>query len=65
MLAVSENEARSFVYCPACGKEKDSGLVVCWECFKYSKDFTPLKYYQGSFENWLAEVWNENKGGAK
>ena len=33
--------------CPACGREKDVGCVVCWGCFKYHKLVTPWKHAYG------------------
>lgn len=42
--------------CLGCGNNKSLGLVVCWNCFKYRSDITPLKYYNGSFQEWLDTI---------
>ena len=52
---LTESEARQSNWCPSCHKPKDTGCVVCWECFKYQ---TPsgaesLKNSGLSFEEWL------------
>ena len=48
-----ESHLRSLTTCCGCGKPKDIGLVVCWECFKYRQDITPLKYDGRSVADWL------------
>lgn len=53
MRMITEEQARQLRYCPNCGKPKKVGMVVCWECFKHID--IPLKYYEGSFEEWLME----------
>ena len=52
---MKEEAARKLMYCPACKEEKALGLIVCWHCFKHRRDITPLKYYNGSLEDWLLE----------
>lgn len=41
----TEEQARKATTCPGCGKAKDTGLIVCWHCFKYRTDCTPFKYW--------------------
>ena len=57
---MSENEidafARTMEVCPACGAPKDIGTVVCWDCFGHRQDTTPFKYFDGSLNEWLAEL---------
>ncbi len=53
MSQVSETEARQETVCRGCGKEKSVGCVVCWTCFKHRTDITPLKYYEGTLQQWL------------
>lgn len=31
----------------------DEGGPVCWHCFKHRTDVTPLKYFQGTYEEWV------------
>lgn len=42
--------------CVACGRGKDVGCVVCWDCFKHTERFTPLKFWNGSTESWQIYV---------
>ena len=44
---MNDNEYRKSETCPGCGKPKQVGCVVCWNCFKYRQDVTPLKYFDG------------------
>ena len=53
---ITENKARESLICPGCGKQKNPGLVVCWHCFKYRIDITPLKYFSGTWKQWLIHV---------
>ena len=58
---LTSDEARRLTTCPACGAEKTTGCIVCWNCFKYRTDKTPLKYYEGSkkeddLQDWLDYV---------
>ena len=48
-----DNHVRALQTCPGCGKAKQAGCVVCWDCFKYRTDITPLKYFDGSLADWL------------
>lgn len=48
-----EISARKSNHCPACNKAKEQSSLVCWDCFKHRRDITPLKYYDGSFTQWL------------
>jgi hypothetical protein len=50
MKIYTENELRQRTTCVVCGKP--NGGVVCWHCFKYETRFTPLKYWDGSTEDW-------------
>lgn len=50
----TENEYREDVVC-VCGRIKQVGCVVCWDCFKHRKDITPLKYFEGSIQEWLKQ----------
>lgn len=44
-------KARAATTCPACGIEKDKGLVVCWTCFKKPGGF---RYSDLTLSMWLA-----------
>jgi len=48
-----ENKARNQDYCPICGEDKEENSIVCWTCFKYTKDIEPLKFSKLSVEDWL------------
>ncbi len=50
---ISEYEARQLRYCIGCTKPKDSGLVVCWDCYRSRKDIVPFKYFDGTLVQWL------------
>lgn len=58
---ISEDQARAEMYCRGCGENKDLGLVVCWNCFKYRTDVKPLKYYSGDLSEWLKEFFYQCK----
>ena len=59
-LNITTQEARGFIYCPSCAKEKSKGLVTCRDCFKGRTPNTPpLKYYEGSFSDWLRMLYRE------
>ncbi len=51
-----DDHARQVSFCLGCGQHKQPGLVVCWDCFKYREDRTPLKYFGGSFADWVRHV---------
>lgn len=53
---ITEEQAREMADCVGCGKVKSKGLVVCWDCFKYRKDVTPLKYFPGELSQWLIQL---------
>ena len=64
-MQVTEEQARLSQTCPGCGKPKALELVVCWGCFKYRTDVTPLKYFEGKddrnpLQEWLDYVWKES-----
>ena len=50
---VPEAHLRQLSVCCGCGGSKNVGCVVCWDCFKYRKDITPLKYDGRSVADWL------------
>lgn len=50
---VNEQTIRDAENCLGCGKDKPKGCMVCWDCFKYRKDITPFKYFDGSLADWL------------
>lgn len=52
----TETQARAMTICPACGRGKTYQALVCWNCFKYRQDITPLKYSGLSFRDWLRTV---------
>ncbi len=55
--STSPETARAGKVCLGCGEPKEAGvLIVCWNCFKYRTDITPLKYFEGTFEEWLNQV---------
>ena len=49
-----EAMARRLTVCPACGKEKQVGCVVCWDCFKRIDN--PYKYADMEFEDWIRTI---------
>ncbi len=49
-----ENGLRKLNYCAGCGKSKDNGNIVCWDCFKYRVN--PLKDFTGSVYEWLIGI---------
>lgn len=51
-----ETAAREDPFCCGCGRVKQLGAVVCWSCFKHRIDVTPLKYFEGSLTEWLAQI---------
>ena len=57
-----EESQRFETICLGCKGEKDSGLVVCWGCFKYRPDGWDFKYYGGSLRQWLKEIEMTNSG---
>ncbi len=61
---MNSQEARLSEVCPGCNKPKALELVVCWHCFKYRTDKTPLKYFEGqqndSLQEWLDYIWETN-----
>ena len=50
----SEQKYRDTTHCPACNKTKSSGMLCCWNCFKYINN--PYKFSKTDFESWLKEV---------
>lgn len=53
-----EDTQRKLTSCIACGDEKDLGLVVCWNCYKYIDN--PYKTSNLDFEEWLKTVKSNN-----
>ncbi len=51
---MTEQEARHTDICPGCGKAKELGQTVCWDCFKHPA--LPYKTWNGDFESWLEEM---------
>jgi hypothetical protein len=51
-----EERVRIETVCRGCGEAKETGLMVCWPCFKYREDIVPLKYFNGTFEEWLNTI---------
>lgn len=49
-----ETAARNELICRGCGDEKETGLVVCWKCFKYRQN--PWKDSGLDLKSWLQEV---------
>jgi hypothetical protein len=49
LLALAEKQK---TVCAGCKKYKRTGLVVCWDCWKYETPH-PYKYWQGTFEEWI------------
>ena len=45
--------ARSSPSCLGCSQTKVKGLVVCWDCFKYTLNKIPFKNYYGDIKQWL------------
>ena len=52
-MEITSEIARKLPTCPSCGKTKEAGLVVCWDCFKYCPN--PFKEYDGDLAEWLKE----------
>jgi hypothetical protein len=50
---ITEEDARKMSNCPACGKEKSSGCIVCWNCWRLPG--MPYKYFYGELQTWLDE----------
>ena len=51
-----EEHVRAETICRGCSEAKETGLVVCWPCFKYREDIVPLKYFDGTFTEWLKTI---------
>ena len=51
-----EQRARTETVCRSCNGEKETGLIVCWPCFKYREDIVPFKYFDGTLSQWLQTV---------
>lgn len=64
MLTAEELDqaCRNMDICPGCDKAKDpeQQLAVCWDCFKYRQDVTPLKYSGLSLGEWLEMIRTRN-----
>ena len=60
---VADSDARQDVYCRessvcfGCGRPKEVGITVCWDCFKRRTDITPLKYAGLGLRAWLELAW--------
>ena len=39
-----------------CGERKQEDQQVCWACFKGTNGKIALKDFNGTFEQWIAEV---------
>ena len=59
----TEAEARQATTCPGCRKRKDAGCIVCWHCFKYRTDCTPLKYWTAGLDGKRATTADEMLAG--
>jgi hypothetical protein len=46
-----EDKHREATTCAGCGEEKQRGLVVCWDCFKYRPN--AYKYSSLALAPWL------------
>lgn len=57
-MRLTEPIAREQTRCACCGRAKEPGLVVCWNCFKYETPtgFVPLKESGLDFADWLAKA---------
>jgi len=51
-----EERARTETVCRGCGGGKETGMTVCWPCFKHREDIVPFKYFDGTFSQWLQTV---------
>jgi hypothetical protein len=49
----TEDQARKITKCLGCGCDKGLSAVVCWKCFKHRDDMPVLKYFDGTFQDWL------------
>jgi len=63
-MTLNETEIRKSCLCPGCGNVKPVGCVVCWDCFKYRQDVTPLKYFDGCVNEWLEMVRSKPRDSA-
>ena len=50
---MTEEQMRKTDICEGCKSCKVIGTIVCWNCYKYRRDITPLKYFNGSVFEWL------------
>ena len=57
-----ETKARTETTCRGCGKPKETGPIVCWNCW-HDEDHG-FKYFDGTLEEWLkpfnSELLNNN-----
>lgn len=53
---MDERLLRNEPRCRGCGKPKPPQTRVCWQCFKYRTDVTPLKNFDGDLAAWLDHV---------
>ena len=51
-----EERARTETVCRGCNGEKDTGLIVCWNCWSVREDIIPFKYFGGGLSQWLQSV---------
>jgi len=59
MQEMTDEIASEEAVCRGCGnaKEGNGGQIVCWSCWKgEDTPFTPYKYFQGTFAEWLIHV---------
>lgn len=54
--AFSNHPARQDATCLGCGGPKVIGCIVCWTCFKRRTDGKSLKWFDGTFSQWLAAI---------
>ena len=40
-----EERARTETVCRGCNGEKETGLIVCWNCWSVREDIIPFKYF--------------------
>jgi hypothetical protein len=68
MPILTEQQARQSPVCIGCNQRKETGLIVCWSCFKHHcpTNPVPLKYSGLSFADWQrGKTLNPLTGGRK
>lgn len=54
--AFNNHPARLLPVCQGCGSQKIPDCIVCWTCFKRRPDGKSLKWFDGTYEQWLTAI---------